>query len=122
MALDRTEIWMHLATLFFSGESIGENQLKETAALLKSAGWSRAQTEKTILQLIVPHAKRNLGFGLPPAIGEEDFLDQDNLLPLMLLSEKLRKKHQWPYYFLIQDWVNNRILKKLNIERLLRLL
>ena len=122
MAIDRTEIWMHLAKLFFSGEVVDERRLTEMAALLKTAKWSRDQTEKALLHLIAPHAKRNLGFGLPPAIGEEDFLERYNILPLMLRSEKLRGKHQWPYYFFIQDWLNKRILKKLEIERLLRLL
>ena len=122
MAIDRTEIWMHLAKLFFDGEVLDENRIKETAALLNSAGWSRDQTKNALLHLIAPHAKRNLGFGLPTAIGEEDLLERDNLVPLIFITEKLRMTHQWPHYFFIQDWFNKRLLKKLGIERLLRLL
>jgi hypothetical protein len=120
--VNKEEIYLLLAALFFSGETASEKRFEEVAAVLKSAGWDRDRTEKVLLQLIAPHAKRNLGYGLPTVMGEWDLLDTDNLLPHVLRSEELREKYQSPYLFLIPDWLNKRLLRKLKIERLLNLL
>lgn len=122
MPINKTELWMHLAGLFFSGEPVDESELINSATLLKSMGWNRKQTEKALLEIIAPHAKQNLGYGIPPAIGEDDLLEPERLIPLMLRSEELRHKHSWKHYFLITDWMHRKLLRKLNVERLLRLL
>jgi hypothetical protein len=120
----KEELWMELAILFFeSPQPRSETEIQLVAAKLQADGWSRAHTERVLLEIVAPHAKRNIGYGLPLAIGEEiEFLGKDALIPKMQRSEKLRVAHPWAYSFFLQDWLNKRVLKKVGAEKLLRLL
>lgn len=122
------DIWMELAVLFFySPNPQSAEMLNAVGDTLKMAGWTKKKTEEVLVGIIAPHAKRWLGYGLPLAMGEEiDFWDKQILIPKMRTTSQAREKYvprKFPfYYFILPDFLNRRILKRLNYERLLNLL
>ena len=112
------KIWVELAELFFLDTEFDERDFERIAKLLKDSGWSRERTEKTLVQLIAPHVAGNLGHLFWPVIGEWAGFDHDWLCARVRHSKILRTKHP-DWYFMISDWWCRKMLRQLDVERLL---
>jgi hypothetical protein len=112
------EIWCTLAELFFLDTESTEGDFARVADLLKDNGWSRIQTEMTLLRLIAPNVAANLGWGLYPVIGEWAGFDRAWLSERIRRTKALRaSRPKW--FFTLSDWWSGRLLNRLGVENLL---
>lgn len=116
------EIWHALAELFFLDTEHEKFEYIHVSKLLKDAGWNRAHTENTLVELIAPVAASNLGgYFFFPVVGEWAGFDKPQIVRLVTAREELRKRRpKWMFGF--ADWRSRRMMEKLEWEKLLDLL
>lgn len=112
------QIWLALAELFFLDTEPSEMDYERVAGLLKSNGWSREKTERTLIQLIAPNYAANLGFLIYPVIGEWAGFDGKVLESRVVQSQSLRVRYP-NWYFSLSDWWCRKMLKALKLESFL---
>ncbi len=115
------QIWLALAELFFLDIQPEDHDYVSAARLIKQMGWNRHRTELVLVELIAPVAGHNLGFLLYPVIGAWQGFDREDLRQKIQKRIRARERHpRW--LILLQDWHSRRMLKSLEVYRLLDLL
>lgn len=114
-------LWLALAELFFLDTEPDQREYEMVAVSLQKAGWTRAQTAATLTDLIAPLVGANLGYLFYPVIGAWSGFDAETLIPRIRSLKQKREMHpRW--YFMLQDWNSRRMLRILEMDRLLKLL
>jgi hypothetical protein len=114
-------LWVALAELFFLDTESQNYDFDRVTRLLKEAKWSSQKTRRALIELIAPIAGHNLGFLIWPVIGEWAGFDQTDLCRrIQCLSERRKKWPKW--FFCASDWYCERMLKQLDMDRLLNLM
>ncbi len=121
IATTEEALWLDLANLFFLDTEPDERDFLIMAEKVRQAGWTRAQTAAILTTLIAPVAGPNLGYLLFPVIGEWAGFDAETIIP-RVRSLKARRETRPHWHFMLQDWNSRRMLRLLEMDRLLRLI
>lgn len=114
------DIYLMLADLFFLDTDPHINDYKRAAEILKANSWSKQDT-LSILIVIAPIAGSNLGYLIYPVIGNWSGFDKHELC--QKIEKSLYRRQSSPkWYFYLFDKYSMWMLKKLNVEDLLRLI
>ena len=115
------ELWVALAELFFLDTEPQGYNFDYVLRLLVAANWTPGRTQATLVQLIAPIAGHNLGFLIWPVIGAWSGFDKADLCQRVeRLADRRARYPKW--YFRLSDWYCERMLRKLDMERLLKCL
>jgi hypothetical protein len=117
----RRALWLDLAELFFLDTEPSGRDYETLADRLKELGLDRSEVERMLIFEVAPIAGANLGYLLWPVIGEWAAIDQDHLCSLIegYLARRARRPR---WFYLGQDWWMQRMVRRLEPERLLGLL
>ena len=115
-------LWLALANLFFLDSEPDQRDFDNMAEMLQQAGWSREYTRTVLTELIAPVSGKNLGWLIYPIIGGEwAGFDLETLIPeIKSMQQKRATRPRW--HFMLQDMNSRRMLRLLEIDRLLHAL
>lgn len=119
--MNEVNIYIHLAELFFLDVDPEDPEYRVAAKYLKELGWSKEKTKRELVTIISPIVAANLGYGIFPVIGEWSGFDRDWFYKRLSTVRK-RRSRTWKGFYLIQDWWYWKLLKQLEVARLLDLL
>jgi len=119
--IDREEVWLLLADLFFLDTEHPDAFYQSTAERLKRLGVTRQHAENILVYELAPVAGANPGYFVRPVIGEWAGFDREVLSGAIRSHVKRRARWpRWSYY--LQDRWMRWMMTKLGSERLLVLL
>ena len=113
------ELWVALAELFFLDTEPQDRDFDHVLRLLEAANWTPERTRATLVHLIAPAVGDNLGFLIYPVIGAWAGFDKAYLCQRVQRLSNRRSEHP-KWYFWFSDWYCERMLRKLDMERLLK--
>ncbi len=118
---DREDAWLLLADLFFLDVEHSDRAYQTAAESLKRMGLGREDAENILIYEVAPIAGVNLGYLLWPVIGAWDGFDREPLCSQIKgYLQRRARRPRW-HYFLQDRWLR-RMVKILELEKLLNLL
>lgn len=115
------EVWVRLAEHFFLDTEPTLEDWQNLSQFLSERNLSQNQVQKILTEEVAPVAGANLGYLIYPVIGVWSGFDKPDLVnKIKKYIEK--RSHRFVWINKVQDKYTKRMLKKLNIEKLLRLL